>query len=134
MSILASAAGLNDIETPVIAVRSTGYSLDSIVGSVDARTGKKQCCVSEDLLRGLIQISTERFRENEKRIKRFQSLLREGVRKLTIETVKLNPEGQVWEDSETRRQRKKAEGIQRSRKLALERQKLQIDFQDEPQD
>ncbi|KAI6711521.1 tRNA wybutosine-synthesizing protein [Diplocarpon mali] len=96
--------------TPMVGIRSMGLALESVIGF--ASGGKGICVVPEWQLRSLIEISNQRFQENAKRIARFRTLLRaerstEGKRK--------GQEGVKWEDAGERRERKRAEGLERAR-------------------
>ena len=106
----------SEAPTPMVAVRSTGLALDSVIGRLDA-DGEGICIVSDTSLEGLLAVSNERFEENSKRITRFRDLLLgstsiptdiEGGKKLR---------GREWEDASVRRERKKAEGLKRSQEL-----------------
>ncbi|KAL3426529.1 tRNA wybutosine-synthesizing protein [Phlyctema vagabunda] len=101
--------------TPMVGIRSMGLALESLVGyEVD---GRQVCNVPQAYLKTLLQISSERFAENTKRIQRFRRLL------LAIGTRKRNAEEKEagWEDAATRRERKREEGLKRS--LALREEK-----------
>lgn len=96
------------------AVRSTGYSFDSIIGYHD-RLGQNVALVDEEYLRTLVRIANERFQINTERIARFRTALLQQY----------NPQssggsaGTVseWEDAESRKARKKAEGLARQQAL-----------------
>ncbi|CAJ2503928.1 Uu.00g113220.m01.CDS01 [Anthostomella pinea] len=91
--------------TPIVAIRSMGLAFESLVGvQVD---GISQCTVSPEYLQTLVQIANERFAENSKRIARFRTAVLE-----TTEPPK-KKDGSEWEDSQARRERKKAEGLRR---------------------
>ncbi|GAB0137844.1 hypothetical protein EsDP_00006097 [Epichloe bromicola] len=99
--------------TPIVAVRSTGLSFESLIGyEVD---GIQCSLVQETHLRMLMDIANERFSENAKRIARFREAFWEMV--LEPRRVRLNPEGKQWENVATRRERMREEGL--ARKLAL---------------
>ncbi|CAG8955949.1 hypothetical protein HYFRA_00008803 [Hymenoscyphus fraxineus] len=97
--------------TPIVAIRSMGLSLESIIGFLPPSSVEETplCIVPEWQLRNLIQIANERFVENEKRIERFRVLLREGEGEK--EGRRRGQEGSVWEDGGARRERKRAEGL-----------------------
>jgi len=86
--------------TPMVAVRSMGLSLSSLVGRCGP-SGDAICNISDDELRTLIEIGNKRFKENEKRITRFRELLRRSS------------EGKEWEDSKSRGGRKRREGLEK---------------------
>jgi tRNA wybutosine-synthesizing protein 3 len=103
---------------PIVAVRSTGYSFDAIIGYQDEQ-GENIALVDEAYLQTLVAISNERFQVNEERISRFRSaLLNQYDRDRIVCTATPKPD---WEDAETRRQRKRQEGL--ARKKQLEAQK-----------
>ncbi len=90
----------------MVAVRSTGLSLDSVIGRL-GDDGEGISIVSETYLEGLVAIANERFEENSQRIIRFQDLLLSSNKASESE----------WEDASVRRERKRAEGLQKSREL-----------------
>ena len=97
-----------EVVTPLVAVRSTGLAFESLVGFEAG--AKRHLLVSPEYLQMLVDIANERFVENEKRKARFRAAFLEAVGK---PATKLNPAGQEWEDKATRRERMKAEGLQR---------------------
>lgn len=82
---------------PMVAVRSMGLSLESIIGEL-GEDGKCVCKVSEEELRELVEIGNSRFGENEKRIARFRELLKG-------KEERKGEDGGVWEDAKTRGER-----------------------------
>lgn len=112
-----SSSSLKDEEkggaaTPIVAIRSMGLGLESLIG-IETH-GTKHCTVSGAYLRALVGIANDRFAENARRIARFRALLAEAVAK---DSVRLNPKGQAWEDAEVRKERKRAEGLRRAEEL-----------------
>ncbi|TLS22671.1 uncharacterized protein PpBr36_05657 [Pyricularia pennisetigena] len=101
--------------TPMVAIRSMGLGVESIVGTVAA--GGLQCLVTPQYLAMLVRISNERFRQNAERIERFRLALKDefGGKKQTGKAG--------WEDAVARRERKKAEGLRRRDEVAKEREK-----------
>lgn len=88
-----------------------GLSLESLIGvQVD---GRLHCTVSTPYLRALMRIANERFEENRKRIERF----RDAVLQATSTKNKKNGDREEWEDADTRRERKRAEGLRRKAEL-----------------
>ena len=63
-----------------------------------------------------MNIATERFAENAKRIERFLNAFRPRFTQQGIQ-VKRNPDGEEWEDAAARRERKRAEGLRRKAEL-----------------
>ena len=99
---------------PMVAVRSTGYSFDAIIGYQD-ENGDNIALVGETYLRVLVGIANERFEINNNRIARFRSGLLEQYSESKIAPA-VKPD---WEDSDVRRQRKREEGLARQRALAM---------------
>lgn len=89
-----------------------GLAFESLVGQqVD---GHRQRIVSSEYLQTLVEIANERFAENKKRIERFQNAFRDAI---AAPAPRRNPEGQEWEDAAARRERKRAEGLQKKAEL-----------------
>jgi len=113
---IASSAGSQTPTTPMVAVRSTGLALDSIIGVADY---DDQCysIVDESYLETLISIANNKFRTNTERIHRFQDLLRATLTPSTI-ALKDSSSDPKWEDAKARRERKMAEGLKRQAQKA----------------
>jgi tRNA wybutosine-synthesizing protein 3 len=94
----------------MVAVRSTGLGLDSVIGHLDP-SGAPICVVSRGYLEGLLAVANERFKENSARIARFRDLL------LASNNSGKKGKGEEWEDASVRRERKRAEGLKRSGEL-----------------
>lgn len=99
--------------TPMVAVRSMGLALESIIGQ-SGSSGGWECFVSGRYLQGLLEISNNRFEENTRRIGRFRELLAAGLLANNGPAAKIKADGSNWEDASVRRERKKAEGLKRS--------------------
>ena len=97
---------------PMVAIRTAGLAFESVVGVVPNRRQDKKDgeefdehitrIVSEAYLELLIGIANERFKINVERSRRFEQDLfkrEEG-------------HGQAWEDSKSRQERKRAEGLE----------------------
>jgi tRNA wybutosine-synthesizing protein 3 len=98
--------------TPMVGVRSTGLALETIIGYYDEMEEAKSILVVDEIyLRVLCDVANERFRMNEERIQKFQAKL------LNVYAVNntSNDAPNDWEDSKTRGQRKRAEGLERQR-------------------
>jgi tRNA wybutosine-synthesizing protein 3 len=105
VSLLSRVPG--DEATPMVAVRSMGLSLESLIGIETG--GVRRLIVSPDYLKTLVQIANERFVENEKRIARFSA---------AVEAAFSPPKGKSdWEDGQARRERKREEGLRRREEL-----------------
>ena len=87
---------------PMVAVRSSGLALASLVGFINEDSGAIQSLVNEDYLRILLNIANERFEANAERILRFKSNL---LQKTEIHKS-------VWETKNVRREKKKAQGLE----------------------
>ena len=90
----------------MVGIRSMGLSLESIIGF--ETNGELRCLTPEWQLRHLVEVSNERFKENEKRIERFRVGLLELVNGKGEK--KRGEDGGEWEDKEVRRKRKMMEG------------------------
>lgn len=113
---------------PIVAVRSTGYSFDSIIGYQN-HAGENTALVDEAYLHTLVTIANERFNINTERIGRFQSALLEQYSQLPKSTsTRANVE---WEDAETRKQRKREEGLARQKALREEKEASSAGITDE---
>lgn len=114
---------------PMVAIRSSGLALEAVVGSIlegPQSDGNEQdegddeveyeldglnSMVSEDYLHVLIKLANERFRTNTERIQRFEEDL---FRKEAGPQV-------GWEDSKSRQEKKRMEGLQRQEALRREK-------------
>lgn len=77
-----------------------------------------------------MDIGNERFSENTKRIERFRVAFKES---LVPKGARMNPEGREWEDSVARRERMRAEGLQRKamKADAVADEKMEREAEDE---
>jgi tRNA wybutosine-synthesizing protein 3 len=89
--------------SPMVAVRSMGLGLDCVVGQ-QQEDGSITTFVDESHLEMLARVSNERFEANVERIGRFRENMRKAFGKVEDDTK---------EDFESRRRRKKAEGLAR---------------------
>jgi tRNA wybutosine-synthesizing protein 3 len=99
---------------PMVAVRSAGYSFDSIIGYRDS-DGNNVAMVDQRYLRTLVNIANERFKINIDRISRFRKALLETYEPKLAEATggsKLE-----WEDAEVRKRRKREEGLARQQAM-----------------
>jgi tRNA wybutosine-synthesizing protein 3 len=100
--------------TPMVAVRSAGYSFDSIIGYQDS-SGRNVSMVDGRYLKTLVAIANDRFRINVDRIARFQSALMDVYKPSDPSTNgSAKPE---WEDAGARKRRKREEGLARQQAL-----------------
>ncbi|KAH0543210.1 hypothetical protein FGG08_002471 [Glutinoglossum americanum] len=109
--------------TPMVAVRSMGLAFDSIIGCLHNSTDRVPetifSLVGEPYLRSLVEIGNMRFRENAHRIERFAKAL--DI--IHPPGVMAKPGEREWEDTDTRRERKRAEGLRK--RLALQEARRQ---------
>jgi tRNA wybutosine-synthesizing protein 3 len=110
------AVGLNASKdgttSPMVAVRSTGLGMESIVGYED-NSGNLVSLVDEDYLHKLMSIANHRFKMNTERIERFWTALLNSQSATTV-----NP---AWEDSEERKRRKREQGLKMQEALKAKR-------------
>jgi tRNA wybutosine-synthesizing protein 3 len=98
----------------MVAVRSTGYSFDSIIGYHNDQ-GRNVPLVDERYLKTLLAIANDRFRINTERIARFRNALTDAFQSPALRSgMSSKPD---WEDADTRRQRKREEGLARRQAL-----------------
>ncbi|KAL8894725.1 MAG: hypothetical protein Q9207_008430 [Kuettlingeria erythrocarpa] len=111
---------------PMVAIRSAGLALESIIGVVHEPpllTGRAsqeadewpaeetvEALVDERYLEMLVHLGNERFVANTERIRRFEDAL------FDAKSNKMDD----WEDQETRQDRKRREGLQRKEALKAE--------------
>ncbi|KAI0391701.1 methyltransferase TYW3-domain-containing protein [Xylariaceae sp. FL0594] len=117
--------------TPIVAIRSMGLSLESLIGHREGTT-RTRCTVSDEYLRQLLDIANERFVENTKRIDRFRrAFLRETGHDESSNKRVVKSDGTMWEDADARRERKRAEGLRRKAELAAHAQAEEEEKDDE---
>ncbi|KAL4772637.1 methyltransferase TYW3-domain-containing protein [Aspergillus nidulans var. acristatus] len=107
--------------SPVVAVRSAGLALESVIGYYDDHSDVIRSLVSEEYLQMLVTMSNERFSVNSERKKRFRIALLNNCS--SESPTGANYKGKTkpgWEDPQKRRERMRAEGL--ARKKLLERQ------------
>ncbi|KUI65536.1 tRNA wybutosine-synthesizing protein 3 [Cytospora mali] len=113
---LLPASASPDAVTPIVAIRSMGLGLESLIGRETNRI--KHCTVSGEYLKALIKIANERFVENARRIERFRMLLREATAAGGGKArVRKGDGGGEWEDAEVRRERKRLEGLRKAEEV-----------------
>ncbi|GLA23855.1 hypothetical protein AnigIFM63326_009835 [Aspergillus niger] len=131
----------NDIEgpSPIVAVRSAGLSLESVIGYCEETNDDNddggepiiRSLVTEEFLEMLVNISNERFAVNSERKERFRTNLldlcstdhrQHGAKG----RGKSKPPG--WEDPEKRRERMRAEGLLRKQLAQNQRKEDDVDL------
>lgn len=95
---------------PMVAIRSNGLAMDSIIGIVDDVSGKVRRVVEVAYIAMLVRVGNMRFRENAARMEKLAANL---DRVLFVERPIVRRDGGGWEDKEARRARKRAEGLKR---------------------
>ncbi|KAI5860758.1 methyltransferase TYW3-domain-containing protein [Durotheca rogersii] len=116
--------------TPMVAIRSAGLAFESLVGFCRPGTGvndgdavgRIRCTVSPAYLRTLVRLANARFVENARRIERFLDALAEATGASPGERA-----GERWEDAQVRKERKKAEGLQRREELRRQQRECKRD-------
>lgn len=101
-------------DCPMVAVRSTGLSLDSIIAFEDS-DGQLVMLVDDEYLRMQSLVVNDRFATNSDRIQRFQAALLHKYASLDTGT-RMQPNTQ-WEDAASRRERKREEGMKRQQEI-----------------
>jgi len=120
---IASSAPSQSATNVMVAVRSTGLALDSVIGLMHDDSTEYCSIVDETCLRTLVSIATERFQTNTERIHRLQTLMRTVITPAKVDESK-------WEDAASRRERKIAEGLQRQAETRLknEQEEAELDL------
>lgn len=114
--------------SPIVAVRSSGLSLESVIGYCDDEDDSSaepviRSLVAEECLEMLLAMSNERFGINAERRERFRTLLLESCSSVQGQSEMRKVKSKSdWEDPVVRRERKRAEGLMRKR--LLESQKV----------
>ncbi|KAI6248894.1 hypothetical protein HI914_02898 [Erysiphe necator] len=106
--------------TPMVAIRSNGLALESIVGI--ELNGRNICMIPEWQMRGILLQANQRFIDNTQRINRFANLLMEKEKEygsiiksqshLNRKAVSASLD---WEDPVERRARKRQEGLYKAK-------------------
>jgi tRNA wybutosine-synthesizing protein 3 len=91
-----------------------GLGFESLIGEVVSDQGIR--LVTHDQLHMLMDIATQRFAENTKRIERFRNAFQQAFHELPT-TSRRKGDGVEWEDAASRRERKRAEGLRRKAEL-----------------
>jgi tRNA wybutosine-synthesizing protein 3 len=107
--------------TPMVAIRSTGYSFDCFIGYQDGNR-RNICLVGEKYLQSMVAIANDRFRINNERIARFHTALVNMHQQLRQHPI--TPKNPEWEDADLRRLRKREEGLARQHALKAQETRL----------
>ncbi|KAM3438033.1 hypothetical protein MY4824_003480 [Beauveria thailandica] len=109
----------NEPATPMVAVRSMGLGLESLLGYAEDDGRRRRLTVSPGYLDTLMTIGAARFAENAKRIERFETAF--GAATARMAGPRRNPDGVAWEDAAARRERMRAEGLRQKAARQAER-------------
>lgn len=126
--------------SPIVAVRSSGLSLESIIGYCEEDNNDDdhdssdeppviRSLVTEEYLQMLVALANERFIVNTERVDRFRTRLLElcsgplsSSPTTTITTQRhKGKKPPDWEDPQARRERKRAEGLKRKKEAAQQK-------------
>jgi tRNA wybutosine-synthesizing protein 3 len=113
--------------SPIVAVRSSGLALESIIGYCEHSNGNPdpimRSLVQEEYLKMLVALANERFEVNKERVERFRTKLLDLY--ATASTAGPNTmHGKKhlgWEEPQARRERKRIEGLKRQAEMAHQR-------------
>jgi len=108
---------------PIVAVRSSGLSFESIIGYCEETSDGVEpvirSLVTEEYLRMLVALANERFTVNKSRMERFRSNFLELYAAASSPvTNKKSTKPPGWEDPQIRRETKRAEGLRRKAEAA----------------
>ncbi|KAL1956398.1 hypothetical protein VTO42DRAFT_7381 [Malbranchea cinnamomea] len=95
---------------PIVAVRSSGLALESVIGYYSQSEGCAKSLVTEEYLQMLVSLANERFKINSERIERFRRKFMELYHR-SLRGSSSRRDG--WEDPDVRRERKRAEGLRK---------------------
>ncbi|KAM3467294.1 hypothetical protein MY5147_006216 [Beauveria neobassiana] len=109
----------NEPATPMVAVRSMGLGLESLLGYAEDDGRRRRLTVPPGYLDTLMTIGSARFAENAKRIERFETAF--GAATARLAGPRRNPDGGAWEDAAARRERMRAEGLRQKAARQAER-------------
>lgn len=114
--------------SPIVAVRSAGLALESVIGYCEYSNGSTdpvmRSLVKEEYLQMLVALANERFEVNTERVERFRAKL------LSLYTIGSAPapktthgkKSSEWEDPQARRERKRLEGLKRQADMTRQRE------------
>ena len=117
----------------MVAIRCLGLGFDSIIGYFqDTNAAAEQrvirSLVTEDYLRVLVSLANRKFAENSKRRDRFRAKFLELCHSDRLGEPRLGRSN--WEDADSRRERKKAEGLTRRQILGKRNDQKRVDHED----
>ncbi|OKL62796.1 hypothetical protein UA08_01443 [Talaromyces atroroseus] len=113
--------------SPIVAVRSSGLSLESIIGyceySNDNSDPVMRSLVTEEYLQMLVALANERFEVNKERVERFRTKLLDlyAAASTAAPSTTRGRKPPEWEEPQARKERKRIEGLKRQAELARQR-------------
>lgn len=123
--------------SPIVAVRSSGLSLESVIGYCDDEDESSEepvirSLVTEEYLEMLLAMSNERFGINAERRERLRTSLLESCSSAQGQSTKGKGKGKSdWEDPGVRKERKRTQGLLRKRFLKSQKASAPADPQPE---
>ncbi|KAL4977868.1 methyltransferase TYW3-domain-containing protein [Aspergillus desertorum] len=117
--------------SPIVAVRSAGLALESVIGYYEDKSNVIRSLVSEEYLQMLVTMSNERFLVNSERKERFRTTLLNNCSSESPNGA--NTKGKAksgWENPQKRRERMRAEGLARKKLLESQATATQANSQD----
>lgn len=118
----------NEGPSPIVAVRSSGLSLESVIGYYEcddaANNPVIRSLVTEEYLEMLIAMANERFKINADRRERFRTGLMNScssTHNSFSSGGKAKAKPAYWEDPVARKERKRAEGLLKKKQLETQR-------------
>ena len=102
---------------PMVAIRSHGLALESMIGVYSTTGEKPVSLVNEGYLKMLVNIANQRFEACEERKKRFEGALFNRQR---------GNGGVHWEDTDLRKERKRQEGLKKKEQMVFENNGLDV--------
>lgn len=103
--------GLGASSFPMVAIRCNGLTIDSIIGIVDGSNGRIKSLVDHTYLKTLLKVCNLRFEDNKRRTDIFSTHIEDAL------FGDGKGKNEVREDKETRRARKRAEGLKKQKEL-----------------
>lgn len=101
---------------PHVAVRCMGLGFDSIIGYLQDDGARVLSMVDEAYLRTLVTIANARFEENTRRTEQFRVELLRLCASNIASAMGAEQDRALWEDPDTRRERKRVEGLKKKKK------------------
>lgn len=105
----------DELDRIMVAIRTNGLGLDSIIATV-RNDGGMHLLVSSQHIRMLLQLANSRFAINKQRTDRFRDAL------LALQHAAEVPERPDWEPAVERKARLRAEGLERQHRLRSQKQ------------